>query len=120
MALPSGRVGVAPDQVDRNGKIKTPERTRQVFSGTGFSELWGGVEGVPFDAILYYHQVSYNDTIENAAITDKAGDTIMDIFMGTSPGYSPVITIPLMKGESFVPPVPPSEGGNITWRLIEL
>lgn len=120
MALPAGRVGVSPDQVDRNGRIKTPERTRQVFSGTGSSELWGGIDGVPFDAILYYHQSSYSNPVEHAEITDKSGDTIMDLWMGTASGYPSAITIPLMKGESFVPPVSPPEGGNITWRLIEL
>ncbi len=119
MALPAGRVGIAPDQVDRNGKIKIPERTRQVFSGTELSELWGGT-GVPFDAILYYHQVSYPNVAEQAEIIGVDGDTIMQIWMGTAAGYPSAVTIPLMKGEVFTPPAQPQTGGEITWRLIEL
>lgn len=38
MALPAGRVGVAPDQVDRNGNIKSPPTAKgmgDTYLGTG-------------------------------------------------------------------------------------
>ncbi len=121
MALPAGRVGVAPDQVDRNGKIIVKEKHRRVLSGTGADLSPISSNAREFDGILFYQQLAYPSEAERGAIVNHStGEEVLEIWMGTVNTMPKAITIPLMKDEIFDHPATAADPTSVTWYLVEI
>lgn len=121
MALPAGRVGVAPDQVDRNGKIVSKEKQRRVLSGNHSNLHLINNDVREFDGILFYQQLAYPATAERAAIVDgNTNEEVLELWMGETSNMPAAITVPLMKYEIFDNPALDPADPGVTWYLVEI